>query len=251
MAGTKLTIDLSEKNRVILEKIKAENRSPYGTTINTLIDTFCEIPNSVKKELLSYIKPKIRNLYREMDGASEYSFKELSEKAQAYMDIATFLNNGNTLSMNEIDNATTMVRYPMRDGYLICPDNWIIVNPEQAEKSTYAFVIECRNAGKYKIPHLLVFINRKSSDDYSDMEKKVFLSECCKVYPRFSDILALQVDPIDDPDNPGYTLNAQEWLDAPNIGYYDIYVQGDPKFPAGFKPVLGARIVKTTIEEES
>lgn len=249
MAGNKLTIDLLEKNREILEKIKAENRSPYGATINGLIDTFCTIPNSVKKELLTYIKPKIRNLYREMDGASEFSFKELSEKAQAYMDIATFLNDGNPLSMNEIDNTTTMVRYPMLDGYLICPDNWIIVNPDEAERSTYAFVIECRNAGEYKIPHLLVFINRKSSYDYSDLEKKVFLSECCKVYPRFSDILALQVDPIDDPDHPGCTLNAKEWLEAPNIGYFDIYVQGDPEFSAGYKPVLGARIVKTTEEE--
>ena len=38
MAASKLTIDLTDKNRETLEKIKVEQRSPYGTTVNELID---------------------------------------------------------------------------------------------------------------------------------------------------------------------------------------------------------------------
>ena len=49
-----------------------------------------------------------------------------------------------------------MQKIPMDNGFLICPDDWIIVNPEQAESSSYACVVECRNAGKFGLPHLLV-----------------------------------------------------------------------------------------------
>ena len=250
MAAPKLTIDLTDKNRETLEKIKAEQRSPYGTTINELIDIFCNVPESVKKELLSFIKPKIRDLYRQMDAAGDFSFKEISEKTQSYMDIATFLNDGKRFSISEIDSVTTMQKIPMYNGFLICPDDWIIVNPEQAEDATNACVVECRNAGKFGIPHLLVFSNRESVNDYDDIYEESIHRMCCRAYPRFAEILDMQVKPIDDPEHPGLLLNSDEWMKAPNIGLFDIYVQGDPKYGVGYEPVAGARIVRTATEND-
>lgn len=250
MAAPKLTIDLTDKNREILERIKAEKRSPYGTTINELIDIFCDVPDSVKKELLDFIKPKIRDLYRQMDAAGEFGFKEISEKTQSYMDIAKFLNDGKSFSINEIDSVTTMQKIPMYDGFLICPDNYLIANPEQAENMSYACVVECRNADKYGTPHIVIFSNFESVNQYDKIYEESIHRMCCRVYPEFEEILELQVKPIDDPDNPGMILNSDEWMKAPNIGLFDVYIEGDPKYGFGYEPAGGTRIIRTKTEDD-
>ena len=60
----------------------------------------------------------------------------------------------------------------------------------------------------------------------------------------------MQVKPIDDPERPGLLLNSDEWMKAPNIGLFDIYVQGDPKYGVGYEPVAGARIIRTATEND-
>lgn len=39
-------------------------------------------------------------------------------------------------------------------------------------------------------------------------------------------------------------------MKAPNIGLFDIYVQGDPKYGVGYEPVAGARIIRTATEND-
>ena len=86
MATSKLTIDLTERNRDILERIKATQRSPYGNTINTLIEIFCNVPESVKKELIGFIKPQLKEYLHELphqkkfpDQASPKALKGISD----------------------------------------------------------------------------------------------------------------------------------------------------------------------------
>jgi len=251
MATSKLTIDLTERNRDILEQIKATQRSPYGNTINTLIEIFCNVPESVKKELIGFIKPQLKELYRQMDGAGDFNFGELSEKTQSYMDIATFLNDGKRISASEIDACNSMKKIPIKNGYLICPNDYIIVNPEQAEKCEYAGVVECRNSSKYGIPHLLFFCNHKYGREYDHYFEEHIMKLCCKAYPRFAEIMDMQVTPIDDPEHPGRQLNAKEWMEAPTIGMFAIYVQDDPTYGRNYEPPHGTRIIRTAPEEGS
>lgn len=58
MANIKLTIDLTEENREILENIKTEKGMPYGNTVNLLIQTFASLPESVKKDLTAFVKSR-------------------------------------------------------------------------------------------------------------------------------------------------------------------------------------------------
>ena len=76
------------------------------------------------------------------------------------------------------------------------------------------------------------------------MEKKV-----ATVFPTFKDVIAKQVTPIDDPDNPGMQLNADEWMEAPTIGHFSIYVQDDPRYGKNYNPPAGARIVRDNLTE--
>ena len=63
----KLTTDLAEGNRAILDQLKEDNRWNYGYTINTMISTFGNMPVSVKKYLLSIVKQKLKELNKRMD----------------------------------------------------------------------------------------------------------------------------------------------------------------------------------------
>jgi len=246
----KFTIDLTDQNRDLLEEIKTDQRLPYGTTINILISTFCNVPLSVKKEFLDFIKLKLRNLYQQMDAAGEFNFVDISEQAQSYLDIAKFFNNGIRYSAADIDAIPNMVKIPILNGTLICPVDVILINPEAAISSAYACIIECRNSHKYGIPHFVYFSNIPSVYEYDNTYEKTIYSECQKIYPRFDDILTKQVEPIYDPDHPGFLLNFCEWNQAPTIYFYDIYVQGDPKYGPDYDPPLNIRIIRSSGQKQ-
>ena len=108
MVSNKLTIDLTDENRETLENIKSEIKWTYGKTINTLISTFCRIPKEANTEMLGLLKPKIRELYKKMDVAGDFEFKELAELSQAYMKMAMFLNDGRRISIESLDLEPSM-----------------------------------------------------------------------------------------------------------------------------------------------
>lgn len=88
----------------------------------------------------------------------------MANQSQAYIDIATFLNEGNRISLESLEAEPTLKKYKMKDGILICPDNWIVINPEQANTMMYAGGVECRNSEKFgtknfgrTIPHFVFF----------------------------------------------------------------------------------------------
>ncbi|SDB68371.1 hypothetical protein [Butyrivibrio sp. INlla16] len=246
----KLTTDLAEGNRAILDNLKEENNWKYGYSINTMISTFGNLPKTVKLYFLSLCKQKLKELNKRMDVAGEFEFKDLEKEHAAYDAIAKFLNNGTRISLEDLKAEPTLKKITLQDGYLICPDDWIVINPEDAQKCLYAGVIECRNGAKYGIPHLLYFCNYRYGRDYPKGFDEMMERKAVSAYPRFKEILAKQVTPIDDPDNPGMMLNADEWMEAPTIGHFAIYVQGDPTRPKDYQPPAGARIVRANVNED-
>ena len=80
--GKKLSFDLTDENAETLEAIKQEQRTPFGQTINSLIELFCRIPADVNGELLTFCKERIKELYEEMDRAGEYEAQALMNKSQ-------------------------------------------------------------------------------------------------------------------------------------------------------------------------
>lgn len=258
MASNKLTIDLLGRNKEVLEKIKNERKVPYGNTINSLISTFCEIPEVVKKELLFFAETRIKELYKEMDAAGECLFKELDEQSQSYLKIATFLNDGKKISVEKLKEEPVLKKYPIKNGILICPNNWIIVNPEKADAMMYAGVVECRNAEKFgkenfgvKIPHFLFFSEKKYAREYDAYFLKYINEMCVRAWPNFQKVIDSQIEAIDDPERPGYQINADEWMKAPIIGHFAVYEQGDKAYGSNYKPPFGARIVRLNSCESS
>lgn len=242
MGKNKLSIDLTDENKETLESIKNEQRTPYGSTINSLIDLFCRIPSEIKSELLSFCKTRIRELYDEMDKAGEYEFQSLANKSQTYMNLAMFLNNGRRISIDSIKQEPKMQKIEIQDGVLLCPNDYIILNKSEAEYCRYASVVEVRNA-KFGVPHF-VFFSPKKIGEYTDSDYKIVEDFCIREWPRFQEIVDSVVDPIVDPDDKFHYLNNEEVNNAPQIGHFEIYCQGDASYPSNYKPPMGTRIIR-------
>lgn len=240
---SKLTLDLTDKNQEILEQIKTEHQIPYGVTINNLIDIFCSIPGPVKKELLAFIKSQVLILCKKINADDSLSNIESLKSLESYTAIASFLNNGNPLFIQKSDERLLMKKISIRNGVLICPDDWIYVNPNDAANSLYACAIECQNHLQYNIPHFVFFSNIRTVFDYSEEYKRYIYRLCTSVYPRFANILKMQVAPVEDPEHPGSLLNATQYRNAPIVKPFDIYINDHltEYFESG--PIYGAQIV--------
>lgn len=142
-------------------------------------------------------------------------------------------------------NQPNITQHDLNGGYILYPKDWIIVNPDEAMNCHFAGVIECRLAS-YNMPHLLFFSSKKMSaltkDDFEKINRKA-----TEAYPAFKDMLEQQVTPIDDPDQPGHMLNADEWMKSPQLGYFPIYEFGtSTTSPYYFLP-LPAMVVPTDV----
>lgn len=242
--GKKLSFDLTDENAETLNAIKQEQRTPFGQTINSLIEFFCRIPADVSGELLTFCKQQIKDLYEEMDRAGEYEAQALMNKSQTYQNLAMFLNHGRRISIDSIESKPKMQKIEMLNGALICPSDYIILNRDEAEDSEFASVVEVRNA-KFGVPHF-VFFHHKNANDYTQSDYDIIEKFCVREWPRFQEIIDSLVEPIPDPtaNNKWQYLNAAEVDAAPQIGHFSIYIQGDPRYPSNYKPPMGTRIIK-------
>lgn len=243
ISSNRLTIDLTDEAKSILEKLKAKMQKPFGQIINTTVTTVCDAPIEVKEETLNFYKRNIKLLTKQMDSASPFELRAISEKIEAYMNLAMLVNGGERISIDEINNEPDMTQYKIEGGYVVCPEDWIVLNPEEAGQCCYAGVVECRRK-EYHVPHFLFFTNKRANR-YDDKLYSRVNRMCCQKWPKFKEILAQQVQPIDDPNNPGFQLNADEWMAAPTLGYFALYVKGDPA-PDGFVPPMGAMVVRNS-----
>ncbi len=235
----RLTIDLTNETKKILEELKSTLKKPFGQIVNQTISTVCDAPKDIKEETLAFFKNQIKNIRMQTDNASPYELHALSEKEQSYINLAMLMNNGKCINIDEKQKEPDMVRYEIESGYVIFPKDWIVVNPEMARKCYYAGVVECRRAN-YNIPHFLFFTN-KASRDYDDELYKEVNAACCKAWSKFHEILQKQVEPIRAAN--GTILNLEEWNLAPTLGYFALFEQGDPALPANFEFPMGAMIV--------
>ena len=239
--GKKLSIDLTNENQIKLEKNKKESRSPYGSTINNLIKTFCDLPEEMRSDMIAFCESKIQFLCQQMDIAKGYELERTTLLAEKYIDIITFLK-GTTVSIETIKSKPKMSTIAIKGGTVIFPDDWIVINPNTANFFSNAGVVECREACGLRAPHFLFFTNE--TQKFSKLEIERINMLCAKASPIFEKILKLQVHLIEDPDHPGKYLNEKEFLNSPQIGHFFLYVQDDPSYLSEYEPPYGARIIR-------
>lgn len=235
----KFSFDINGENKKALDNLTDNLSSKYGPIINLLISTFCRMPEDIKQAFLDFCFEKVEELENQEKVAGEYEKKGLEKEKAYYLQVAKIINVGDELELQ--DEKSRMVKIELKEGYLVCPADWILLNLEQAKNCHYAGVVECRNSEKYGIPHFVFFSNRQYGTDYDDAFINDVNEMCVSAWPGFREkVLEKQVRPIPDPENRGSYLNGKEYLAAPIVGHFHIYENGEIE-----EPPYGAVIVKT------
>ncbi len=238
ISSNKFTVDLTDENKAILEDINLNTMLPYGQIINRIINVFCGTPNYIKEELVSFVMKKVELLEKQMKFAGPYEYETLMEKYDIYNELVTFINRGKKIE--KINSQVKMTQYEINEGVVICPSDWIVVNPEKQHNSCYAGVVECRKSC-FEVPHFLFFTN-KLGNEYDDELYDEVNKKCCKKWPQFNDILKKQVEIMYDTE--GNIINNDEWLKAPILGYFALLDKDDPTLSKDHIFPMGAMIIR-------
>lgn len=216
MKKYKKSIDFTTDTINLMENMRNyEDYSSYSDLVNTLIMTFSCLPKEVKVSMSEMCYSEIKKINQELDKLSVYEWQKKNNILEAYNRIRMFLKQDILVEKKESD----LRIIDIKDGYVIIPNDWIIVNEELAKNSRYVGVIEVRNGAKYNMPHFVYFsekpINRMSQeeDDYID---KI----CIRLYPDYAKALCQYVAPQYNSD--GEMINMEEVLAAPVAGHFEI-----------------------------
>lgn len=240
----KLSFNPTYQNSFVIEEARHKTKLPLTQIINNYIDYTTNLQEPVRKELLSFIDSEIQVKERLKQNCSDKLHYNdlLSQIAQ--------LNGLKNLIINygEIDYESEFKNIQMLDGILKCPKSWNIVNPDEANNSACAYVIECMHGRKLGIPHFVYFDGLHEIDDIF-IEKVI--SAILNVFPDFQRIVNMQVELVyakDKPHAPAYALNLEEWVNSPKIGVFRIMTTTEIKAQRTYNPHINpstdAEIVK-------
>ena len=136
--GKKLSIDLTDQNEKILDEIKEKTQYKYGKVINDLIDLSSRIPVKVQDELFEFCRQKILEINKAFSKAGMVEHQALSDKKEAYLRIAKFFNRDEELDVNFLTPPPRMQKIAIHNATLVCPFDYIILNPQNADTADYA-----------------------------------------------------------------------------------------------------------------
>lgn len=243
--AAKFSVVVDGKNKKILDKLVEKYDSKYSPIMNRIITTFCDMSPQLKSTIESAVMNERHRLMNQLENDHDPFYANAYKKDILNCeDILRMMNNGEYDVLEDSKEECSMKKIKLQNGYLIIPNDWIVVNPDDAKVSSYAYVMECRNHIKYGVPHFIYLSN--DSNYSSDMENH--FRELCRInWDGFVKIEELENKNklVADPDNPTEYLNMNEYLAAPSMGFFKIEEQGERLRLDGQEPPYGAMIVRT------
>lgn len=101
------------------------------------------------------------------------------------------------------------------NGYVVVPDDCIVVEETKTDKSDYAAVVAEKNG---TLSHYLVF-SEKNISDYTIKEEKNLYAYLGTLYPEVEEVRKKEVEAE---FKDGVVVNAEEWKAAPRLGLFPI-----------------------------
>jgi hypothetical protein len=240
----RISVDFSMNSFDMIEKIKDEYKKDKGNIIsvsniaNDCVGYTLGLNKNLKNELLSFLngyKSQVESNLVLLGDANGYRAKDLRNQLSDIDGLKKVITNYGYNYDSNIE--TQYITLKMKDNKSISfPGDWVVCNPDEVEKSTNAFAVECLNRDKYNLPIFLYFSNL----DYTHTEEiePIVIQSCLDVYPDFIKIINAQVKAKhENPDKPWLITNADEFYKAPNIGVFPVYTStnlnelGDKEVP--------------------
>lgn len=149
------------------------------------------------------------------------SFRGAAEDVEGWRNVAELFD----ILADGCRGQAPMRAIQMNGRRLLIPDapGWVLVNEEDAARSTDATIVEIKNGARFRAPHFVYF-------DDGESEPEAIDAAILAAYPRYKDILAARVEPMRDAD--GNCLNLEQVKQAPAPGYFPAL----PHDPVGGNP---------------
>lgn len=234
--AAKFSVNVYGDNKKILDALTQSYNSKYSTTINKIISTFCNPPKEIREEIEAVLLKARKKALYEYENTEDPNFLEnLASQIEYCEDYLLLSHRGDYRFYDDSPEKSMkeLRKVELSNGYLQIPTDWIIVNPEEIGRRSYAAVLECRNHAKFEIPHFVYLTDFKYAREYTAAMEEEFYQLCTKKWPRFSEIIkqSEQAKLIEDPDHPGEYLNAEAYFAAPTIGIFAISDQTTGNHP--------------------
>lgn len=100
-------------------------------------------------------------------------------------------------------------------GYVVVPDDYIVVEQTKTDKSDYAAIVAEKNKS---LPHYLIFSDKSISDYYMEDVDKLY-AYLGMLYPKVEEVRKKEVNAV---FKNGVMVNAGEWKAAPRLGLFPI-----------------------------
>lgn len=240
----KASVEMSARNYDLLQRACSNENTTTGRYINYLISNSLGLMLCVKEKITSYCGDKVKEISIKMAYAQEFERAQLELMRDSCKKVCFLLTQSNYI---EAESLAFDQHIKLKDGYLICPKDWKILNGilDDCSKSEFAGVVEVRNPGTYDVPHVVFFTNKRYAKNYTPEECETVLKECKKRWPDYSLVEEMQIPPTElEPSDPKYFDEVRKHVESPYIGLFHILATDDPYFFHNDYLPYGAVIVK-------
>lgn len=233
------SIDLIEKSKInyfLTNKKKASNSLIVNDLIEKILGCPISLSSEIRKSLNSLVEHYSLLLFNKNN--NQFIIEDYNKKIKLLNDIIMLFNIYKT---QKEDNMRKIKLSNNRS--IVFPENWILLNKENALKSTEGYVLECRNHDKYSIPHFLYLGDDTAMRDgeYTKEFKSQLFNSILSVYSDFQIILDNQVESV---MKNGKIDNYDEYESSPTIGIFKVINSKDLKkmrvFDQRYEPPYGA-----------
>lgn len=233
------SIDLMEKSKInyfLTNKKKASN----SLIVNNLIKKILGCPNSLSVEIIKSLNSLVEHysLLLFNKNHDRFIIEDYNKKIELLNEIIMLFNTYKTTKEDKMRKIKLS-----NNRSIVFPENWIIINKENALKSTEGYVLECRNHEKYNIPHFLILGDEKAmkNGEYTNEFKTNFYKRILDVFPDFQYVLDNQIESV---MKNGKIENYDEYESSPTIGIFKVINSEDLKkmriFDKRYEPPYGA-----------
>lgn len=211
-----------------------------GFVINDAVKNLVSINDKTSKELYDFC---VRQARIHEDNAHQVNASQFSEGsntdthffqdeeleiANQFRNLAHMYNHYSTFQPDTDSRIKDMKRINIKDGYVVFPKDWVILNWGNPNTSENVFVIEVVDLkNQYKMPHFIFF---DESMKTVEAQKKMIFKKAAEAYPKFGEILKMEVEPIyGEEDERGIrkVLNYEEYMNAPKSLIFQIADAGN------------------------
>lgn len=205
----KMSINMTTDNIYLIDRLCKKLHMKYSPLINHIISVILGMPDDVQKSIIQHCRKEYIHLNKSLGSDAAYHNQAMQHDMAALADIAAIISGG------DVDiTVPQMVHIRMADGYVTVPDDWIIVNLDDATDSRFASVIEIRNAAQYDAPHFVYF---HSQENISEKDEKEIYNLCENKWDKFTDVLKLSNNALDN------YQNLELFNESPIVGIFPIF----------------------------